>query len=1397
MSDYSTNATVHLNVNGKEAREELAKLKQRASDYRDAIAKAAAAGDKVELKRLRRELKSTEREIKSVQSATINVADVLKRLDSATPKELRTTLRQLHAMLGTMERGSKAWDEQTERIRRVKKELESVNSTLATQRTGWQKMWDWVNKWQTLILGAVAGLTGVISVGKKAVQSYADMDSAMANTQKFTGMTREEVELLNEEFKKMDTRTSREGLNELAQAAGRLGKNSVEDVMGFVQAGDVIGVAMDELGAEAPQVISQLARIFNLESEMGTEKAMLSVGSAINTLSQNCAASAPNLVDFAGRIGAIANSTNMSMDEMLAFGALLDDQKVSIEKSSTAIQGVITKMYANPADFAKKARMDANAFTEALKRSSTEGIMMFVETLARMDQMDQAATLKALGTAGAGVVQTFQTLAGKLDLLKTQMQTSKSAFEEATSATEEFNVQNNTVQAGLDKAKKKFNELRVELGEKLMPIMRYVISSSSLLIRMLNTIIGFCSEYKGTIITVTAAVVAYQVATNIAVMKTKVLTMAMSAQKAEILLMKTCFLSLSIVTNTLSLNFKRAQASMRLLFSTMKLSPIGLLTTSIVGATGAMLLWINRTKKVSSLQKAINDATKKANSSIAEEKASIESLVFIAENDRISMEKRIEAMNKLNNIIPDYNARIDETTGKYTASKKALDAYLQSLEKKLRYEANLAKLNELIGIHENALNARDELELVLEEERKNLPQNQIHTSGHAASGASPIELFNLSADARRKALDEAITQAEADIDEFKRRMNLKLEKGSISPDSTNPTIEPQDNNIKCPKCGKSPCECFKDDVDDDKNKDRFKAENEWREREIAKARVLYATGMSDYENYRSRLSDIDIEYYEKLKSSDKAGVVERLGFEADYWEAVKKKDEAAAKVQVDSEKRRYDEILGVIKKRRAEGLITEQAFMVAEELLELEHLRRMIQCHEEGSEERIAAESRYYDALFALKQKRGEAWIKGLGDEAREFRVGLNLTTGEDGWNVPGDYYERLALSEEALKKQKKRKDDLKDDFFGLNADERQGAYNAEVKALKDLYAEELLLAGSNAEEKLRIEEAYQNALIVLRKKYNPKDVDSATPKDNSYIKAVNDFNDWLNSEGGSAVLGTAELVTQSMSGIFSQLSSMAQAELEIQTAAIESRYDKEISLAEGNSYKVAKLEKKKEQEIAKAKNETSKKQFAMQVIQTIAQTAIAGLNAYSSTAAIPIVGPALAPAAMALAIATGMLQVAALKKQQQAAEAQGYASGGFTPKGGKYEPAGIVHKGEWVASQELLASPVARPMIEALDYAQRTNTIGSLRADDVSRSISAPTVIASSSDGGAVSESLMAQARALAGYANVINRLNERLDQPFVTVNTVSGDAGIKKAQDDYDKLMRNKMPKSKRRII
>jgi hypothetical protein len=375
--------------------------------------------------------------------------------------------------------------------------------------------------------------------------------------------------------------------------------------------------------------------------------------------------------------------------------------------------------------------------------------------------------------------------------------------------------------------------------------------------------------------------------------------------------------------------------------------------------------------------------------------------------------------------------------------------------------------------------------------------------------------------------------------------------------------------------------------------------------------------------------------------------------------------------------------------------------------------------------------------------------------------------------------------AEEAEQKHQAELKRIKDEYFGNNAAENKALYDEAMSNLDKVYQAEVKAAGDNAKEKLRIDEAYEKAKLALKKKYNQLGSEEDM---NAMQKWNQDLLEWLNGDGGQAVTKSVETLVSSMSSIFSQLSSLVQAEMEIETAAIEKRYEREVSMAEGNKYKTKQLEKQKQKEIAKVKDDANRKMFAMQVIQAVAQTATAALNAYSSAAAIPVVGYILGPIAAAMAIAAGAIQIATIKKQQQASTAQGYARGGFTKQGAIDEVAGVVHAGEWVASQKLLASPVARPLIEALDYAQRTNTIGSLKQADVSRTITAPAVLAQSQ-----APSIIVQENK--DLRETLVRLNERLNEPFVTVNTVTGDLGIKQAQDDYQRLMNNKSPKSKRK--
>ena len=482
-----------------------------------------------------------------------------------------------------------------------------------------------------------------------------------------------------------------------------------------------------------------------------------------------------------------------------------------------------------------------------------------------------------------------------------------------------------------------------------------------------------------------------------------------------------------------------------------------------------------------------------------------------------------------------------------------------------------------------------------------------------------------------------------------------------------------------------------------------------------------------------------------------------LEAQAQYQEAMKKQEENATSASREREDKAYNAQLAELKQRYIDGLSDTKTYEDAVELAELEHLRKIVQLYKEGTKERLAAEKEYQNKVFANQQK--------------------------------------------IIQRQQQVKQQLKEEYFGMNADERLTKYDSDMAALEQVYHAEVKAAGDNAAEKLRIEEAFEKAKLALRKKYA---IDSIGVTKNGMEKANEKLANWLESDAGQAVTQSFSTVMSGMGEIFSGVSSLVQAELEKETAAINARYSAEISAAEGNNYKVAKLEKEKQAALAKAKNEANKKLFAMQVIQAVAQTAQNAISAYGSAAAIPVVGYIMAPTAAAMAIAAGMIQIAAIKKQQQASEAQGYAQGGFTPQGRVNEEVGVVHAGEWVASQKLLASPVARPLINALDYAQRTNTIGSLRADDVSRTIVGTGAVASPSPQPVIiqaptdnvaSAALAQSAAVLSRYEKTMSQLSKRLNEPFVTVNTVTGDTGIKQAQDEYDTLMRNKSPKSKRK--
>ena len=1363
MSNINTNATVTLTVNGKQAEDMLLKLKSQAANLEKAIEKAAAAGNKQQLTKLKRELKETNRQISQIENAAKGVEHVLQRLDETSPKELNRTLAQLKRNLNGLERGSEEWNRQCEAIKRVKAEIAKVNSQLRENESLWERMNRKLNDWQTALAGIAAAITGIIMAGRSAVNAFADMDQEMANVRKFTGMNASEVEQLNEDFQKIDTRTGREQLNKLAQEAGRLGKTSQEDVLGFVKAADQINVALDDLGDGATLTLSKLTNIFGDEERLGTEKALLAVGSVINELSQNCTASAPYLANFTQRMAGVGAQAKMTIPEIMGFAAVLDSQGQAVEMSATAVSKVIMDMFKENDKIIKATGLNAKEFNETLKKSTNEGLLMLLDRLHELGNIDVLAPVfKDMGENGARAAQVISALAGNLDMVRWEQEEATKAFAEGTSVTNEFNVQNSTVQAGLDKARKGVTEMAVALGEQLQPIMKHVISSTTLLLKFMSTSITFIKENAFTLASLTAAFIAYKIAVNASNIAFKAHYAWLVISKAATTAYKTTVATLHAAHLLLQMGLAKLQGNwVRQSWLMSDLKKQGALLASGYGAIaagaialGAVLYKLyKKMTEVSQAEKDLQEIRKRGQEGIIDEKNKIDALIAVARDETQSLKDRHTAIDALNRIIPEYNGQLDDTTGKYKENKKALDDYLKSLTRKYEIEGAKDKLRDI---------GKQRVDLNLEKQRQErvVAMDEMEARTETVMPGQEGKVVQLGVNSLRASNRRALAKTKEDLAELDQREANIL--GIYGEDIKKEALEDAKKEQKQEQQTQNPP--YTPPKKEKKTEDVLKPQKDWKTREQALNRIAYAKGEKDFEEYTNRMTEIDIEYNQKVMANKKASTEQKMEAEASYYEAKKKlvddKNVQSAKQENDY----YNELVATEKQRYIDGKVDQKTFDDALELMELEHLRRLTKVYTDGSKEQLQAQKNYQNKLVE-NQKRNQKTI------------------------------------EDNEKKHQKELAKIKEDYFGDNKSEKKEKYTKDSAALDEVFKLEIKAAGDDTKEKLRIEEAYQKAKVALAKKYGQEYNDTSK---NFLENMTEDITEWLNSDLGQAVQGAFDTLTSGMSSIFSGMTSLIQAELEIQTAAIEKRYDKEISQAEGNNYKVKKLEEQKQKELAKKKNEANKKMFAMQVIQAVAQTAQNAISAYGSAASIPLVGYILAPVAAAMAVAAGAIQIAAIKKQQQASESQGYAKGGFTPKGYKFQEVGVVHAGEWVASQEMLANPVARPIINALDYAQRTNTIGSLRADDVSRTIAPvaystpqqqqPIIVQQQSDGLATA-AIVQNTKAIQGYADTMKQLEKRLSEPFVTVNTVTGDTGIKQAQDEYSILMRNKTPKSRRK--
>jgi len=571
--------------------------------------------------------------------------------------------------------------------------------------------------------------------------------------------------------------------------------------------------------------------------------------------------------------------------------------------------------------------------------------------------------------------------------------------------------------------------------------------------------------------------------------------------------------------------------------------------------------------------------------------------------------------------------------------------------------------------------------------------------------------------------------------------------------------------------------------------DSIKAETNQLMADNAKA---YAEGKKTYQQFIDDRQNIQIKGFAKLKQLYGEESNEFKQLLDNQVNVVKQHDDAVIKMNEQTIERERLQKEASIKAQYndASSAIYQNDIALDEALYqnEVDAMQKRLTLYNEGSEEWLDLKAEMEQASLDHQLQMQESYMNQLKELRQQF--GKQDVQAQETMYLNGldNLYKKGLIKEEEYQQMKL---EITKQFAAQRAqieaeDHGAGSTQAKIDSKTSEMVNSAKAAAGDAQSTngsfggyfVAQVQNYQNTMEKLKELYGSDEQNHA-----AYMQAkaqvTSDFLDGMVQKTQAAYNG--------ISNIMSAASAYSQACSDLEQAKISKNYEKQIAAAGNNSKKKKRLEEKRDKELAAAKAKANKRAMKIEIAQAIASTAMAAINAYSSAAKVPFIGWTLAPIAAGMATAAGLLQIATIRKQHQA-EAAGYYSGGYTGGRRYRREAGVVHEGEFVANHQAVNNSSIRPAFDLIDRAQRSNTVGSLTADDISRALGSgggravvTPIVNVSNDNSEVRESLD-------GVNNAITILNQTLDDGLEIVMPIAGRSGLHRKLKDYERLLDNK---------
>ena len=1378
-----------LTLNAKQAHEEFHKLEkdnkelqQQSRDSRKAMVELEKQGKKgsQEWKNLRNSIAQNSR---AMSENRTKMAALAKGIDVNTlsVKELK------------------------DRLRLLKKEFETTSKASDPQR--YKQLRSEINRLQAAIDKANASARGL----KGGFFSLAKMKQVLTGF--FNGIGLAIVALVNDSFAKLkDIVIDFEKAN--SKLAGILGTN-IDGIAKLTEQARFLGRTTSATASEVTGLQTELAKLGFVQTDIeNMTPAVLKFAKAVDTDLSSAAAFAgatlrifdkdstqtedvlatlaistnKTALDFSkleasmATVGPVANAAGFSLQETVALLGTLANRGFDASSAATALRNIFLKLADSGSDLSKamgEPVTNIDQLRAGLLRLESEGVDLQKalemtdkrSVSAFMSIMKGAKDLDSLRDSISDCTGEFNQMVG------TMTDNAAGAWKGLESAAEGLVLKFFDLREmfkGVFQAATAFVQWIGEIVDAFAPLgavfggLMQLIGS---IVKYIGVFIGWVSKLfthftagKAIINAVVTALIAYKAAV---LMSMKVNTDFIKGIIAKILALKT-------ETTATGLATKATQA----LSNAWKQHPVGFILAAFAAIATAVIAFTKNLNSASKAQKALEDAEKAATERYVDQKSKIDALVIAAKDETLAMSERLAAVKKLNEIIPGYNASIDQTTGKYKASTDALNKYLDALKKKLRYEANQEKLKDFLKEEERLRYEKEKADKAAREERDrnrgSLAQSQSRPFTSSGAGGAAGYSFGYS-QASHMAQDYAaeitkqFNEAQKNTTEFQKHMENGIREGQMAVAGVGDTIE---GNVVNPT--KAAASAFHSVVDQVKSlrqelkalrKEEPENDEEFFEIEAKKKKIRekikaltgnstkkgehHTPGTYGEDSLDEATADADDLHQRNLLA------INKLKGDLPEYEYIIRKNQEMIRYSQDVIKALGTFREGVseshtqtLDKIREQENKANQSILTAQQAIN----KATAQMEQAEHDKRLAASQVFYEkqeqvvkkALLNQEKTEGEAEVyllaqkKGLHEsQLKELQTFYEKSEAAD---YLGAEEKRSLLDKVAGEIRSMQSQVLTDtgEFtakireLSTDATSAEGVKNIFELKRRDIeatYAEMIKIVGEGSDQAVGLENEKQRRIAALNFEYQQQvwqlqELTGLTWRqeyDRELAMLENYHRQGLISEKDYQ-RDKMRLQMQNAQKYFSYYAGLASSTFtalqDAEIAKSDAKYDVLIQQAKNNGEETTALEQEKENKKLEIQKKYADVNFAIKISQIIADTAVSIMRAFAD------LGPIGGAVAAALITATGVAQVVSAKaerdkiKNMQPGNTSGSAStstpataervltgfsdGGYTGAGGRYEVAGVVHRGEYVVPAPIMGDPKVVDAVGTIEAIRR-----------------------------------------------------------------------------------------------